>query len=1382
MRKLLLLFALICISSASMLADDVKYTFEEGALSDQGWTELHNGLTAKWSLQSYASNTQFTGKYISTPESGGAVCAMSLTGGSSAAGTQDVDNWLISPATLIPEGGILSFLLSYNAQYNNNSSLDDAERYSFDVLVADADQMTDINKDGFTLLTSKMLANRCDWGMQAIDLSAYQGKRLYIAFRQHGAPNTVHTTTSKVVSDYTFIDNVTISTKKVYDIALTTAPTFQNGAFVEQPVTVGVTNYGLGLSGATFVYQLGAQDAVRETLNREILAGETFNYTFTTPVHFLETTGQQQVNVWVEADGDAINSNDSVTGKATIYPLSTLPYKYSTETAKTDFYSPSTSYKKGWFWMDNYSAWIYTQYNTSKSYYLYTTHRYALKADSLNVTFSGSSTTDGASLQVFLTQDMKTFTQIGTVDLTASKGVVETYGIKCQVPTEGEYIICLQPTTTANAQVAMADITIGGDAYVDPSGGDEPLPDGALSYNFPYSTSFEAAQDTLDWVSLNPDKDADYWGIENTSPYVLDGEKTMFINRSGYVHNDYAVSPVIKVTESGKARLSFYYGSRTNYGGAKVKALLVPAAPFNAARNNAARVDSIVATATEVGSWDVSTGFLYANTIFEVPAGEYRIALYNTGGYDEVFVDDFRFDREQNEASISAASLSVSGLTYGADSVVVKATVQNDGLAALSDYSLRYKLTYIDASDNKQTKEVTEIPGTEIASGESLEYTFKETFNANLEGSYGVVVELVANDADQKNNQFTANGITVTATLKAPLLIDFETNKATMTLDNSDTWAIGNFLPYDGKNALHHQGAAKADGDWAFLTRMQLTAGTYDFSYFWKTMTNGTLDTQRQSFAIYLGTEQNAEAMTTLLSEKSDVACPGLKHEKELSQFTIPEDGVYYLGVKVTTQNTSGSLSIDNIAITVPTHGQDVTVAGYKADFANNESEWYHYNPNNYSTQWTLADDGTSMKTTVTVAETGNKYTPGLYRSPALYLEKGESYYVDYASTVAAPDSTAKTIFKLLVADKDYTAAYQVLNNDGAGEKQLVYAPEASGNYYFAFQADADKSAEFLLNSFSVKKVPTGIAIDEENFPDERFRTLISATFDKDKDGYLNDAEIATATSLNMNSQGVTNCKGIEYLTELTELLAHYNSITQLDLSNNKKLERFGLFMGALTSLDLSNNPEITEVNVSFNNITELNLTGCTKIKNLQLVCNQIKNLDVTKMPELTTLTVAGNPLLTLDLSKNPNLATFTQKFSGTNSAGQTVTYAIERTVASANRKVDLALLTDDKVDSDHLTSLSGATLDGSVLTFDQRTATYKYATGNSKIPTMDVILHEIFVGDVNSDGVVNTSDVTALINKILGTAIWNDTACDVNGDGEINTSDVTALINIILQ
>ncbi|MBO5579158.1 MAG: hypothetical protein J5952_01880 [Prevotella sp.] len=55
-----------------------------------------------------------------------------------------------------------------------------------------------------------------------------------------------------------------------------------------------------------------------------------------------------------------------------------------------------------------------------------------------------------------------------------------------------------------------------------------------------------------------------------------------------------------------------------------------------------------------------------------------------------------------------------------------------------------------------------------------------------------------------------------------------------------------------------------------------------------------------------------------------------------------------------------------------------------------------------------------------------------------------------------------------------------------------------------------------------------------------------------------------------------------------------------------------------------------------------------------------------------------------------------------------------------------------------------------------------------------------VVLGDVNSDGSVNTTDVTVLVNYLHGSGAVDVVAADVNRDGAIDIADVTAINNII--
>lgn len=79
-------------------------------------------------------------------------------------------------------------------------------------------------------------------------------------------------------------------------------------------------------------------------------------------------------------------------------------------------------------------------------------------------------------------------------------------------------------------------------------------------------------------------------------------------------------------------------------------------------------------------------------------------------------------------------------------------------------------------------------------------------------------------------------------------------------------------------------------------------------------------------------------------------------------------------------------------------------------------------------------------------------------------------------------------------------------------------------------------------------------------------------------------------------------------------------------------------------------------------------------------------------------------------------------------------------------------------------------------------------ASGMQGLPSNPVLLSASFslIGDINRDGVVTISDVTALVDIIFGgdsiePYLFDHEAADLNGDNAITVTDVTSLVDIIL-
>jgi hypothetical protein len=82
---------------------------------------------------------------------------------------------------------------------------------------------------------------------------------------------------------------------------------------------------------------------------------------------------------------------------------------------------------------------------------------------------------------------------------------------------------------------------------------------------------------------------------------------------------------------------------------------------------------------------------------------------------------------------------------------------------------------------------------------------------------------------------------------------------------------------------------------------------------------------------------------------------------------------------------------------------------------------------------------------------------------------------------------------------------------------------------------------------------------------------------------------------------------------------------------------------------------------------------------------------------------------------------------------------------------------------------------------FKAAAGTYHVVVDLNAMTVVFTKAEESLKGDINGDGKVNVTDVTTLVNMILGVVPKDEVRADINGDGKINVTDVTALINIIL-
>ena len=225
------------------------------------------------------------------------------------------------------------------------------------------------------------------------------------------------------------------------------------------------------------------------------------------------------------------------------------------------------------------------------------------------------------------------------------------------------------------------------------------------------------------------------------------------------------------------------------------------------------------------------------------------------------------------------------------------------------------------------------------------------------------------------------------------------------------------------------------------------------------------------------------------------------------------------------------------------------------------------------------------------------------------------------------------------------------------------------------------------LNKIIASKynVPANKAFDDQNF----YNCIVdnynsSATKEISYTTNMSDSQLKSVSNLRCENIKIKSIKGIEKLTNLTDLYVYSNQLTSLDVSKNVNLTDLDVYDNQITNLDVSKNTNLTYLDVSKNQLTSLDVSKNTNLTYLDVSKNQLTSLDVSKITNLKSLDANDNKLTSLKLpNANGNkLEEFDVYNNSLTSLDVSRNTNLTQFVASNNQLMNLKLPSSNKLKS----------------------------------------------------------------------------------------------------
>ncbi len=217
-----------------------------------------------------------------------------------------------------------------------------------------------------------------------------------------------------------------------------------------------------------------------------------------------------------------------------------------------------------------------------------------------------------------------------------------------------------------------------------------------------------------------------------------------------------------------------------------------------------------------------------------------------------------------------------------------------------------------------------------------------------------------------------------------------------------------------------------------------------------------------------------------------------------------------------------------------------------------------------------------------------------------------------------------------------------IVLNESEGVEEST---EVVGTSEYALEEKVEEATE-EQNKEIQEEQSKEIEINETNFPDAIFREYISNKFDVDNDNILSEDEMLNVTEIgvgekdeygcfNIDLSDVSDCKGIEFFTNLREFYCMNYSGVDIDFRSNSELMVLSMDGGQLEELDISNNPNLINVSLQRNTgIKELDFSNNKKIEIIDLYDCSVENIILDNNNNLKDLLLFKTNVMKLDISK----------------------------------------------------------------------------------------------------------------------------------------------------